>query len=332
MSLSCWAKVLIIKSAKQRIQSDLINFIKALPHVLFLWCAMFPILSHRGHMYLEERLAVGNCSRTLSADDNRHMETIAGKRCGRAGHAERLWQRVPWLLAEDGVHQLDYLILRWMKKSSSFSSIAKTRAVGRVISSRDVSSTSFSGGSMSTWSHRAYAEDTNSAVASRPSSNWRYTPPRSSKRAARSYDIREKYRNLSCLQLAGLCWVDTLNHLTSISSRISPSSACWERRDAVCRARMILRRGTKEPPEPTKQIVRNDFVMGTHAKTWSSLEMRAFRALTASCEARGSPRELRALTDWWIWDAVESSLTAASSKSRVSFDTGIWHVTTQKNS
>lgn len=39
------------------------------------------------------------------------MEAVAGQSGGSGGHAESLSQRVPRLPAEDGVHQLDDLVL-----------------------------------------------------------------------------------------------------------------------------------------------------------------------------------------------------------------------------
>ncbi|KAF3855789.1 hypothetical protein F7725_016512 [Dissostichus mawsoni] len=56
-------------------------------------------------------LAVGHGGRALSADDDRHVEAVVGESGGGAGHAERLGERVPGLLTEDGVHQLDHLVL-----------------------------------------------------------------------------------------------------------------------------------------------------------------------------------------------------------------------------
>ena len=54
---------------------------------------------------------MGHCGRALSADDDWHMEAVAGEGGGGARHAECLSQRVPGFLAEDGVHQLDDLVL-----------------------------------------------------------------------------------------------------------------------------------------------------------------------------------------------------------------------------
>ncbi len=54
--------------------------------------------------YLEDGLAVGYGSRALGTDNDRHMEAIVGKRCSRASHTECLWEGVPRLLTEDGVH------------------------------------------------------------------------------------------------------------------------------------------------------------------------------------------------------------------------------------
>ena len=63
------------------------------------------------HLYLQGWLAVGHCGRALSADNDRHMEAVAGESGGGTCHAECLSQRVPGFLAEDGVHQLDDLVL-----------------------------------------------------------------------------------------------------------------------------------------------------------------------------------------------------------------------------
>lgn len=68
----------------------------------------------------------------------------------------------------------------------------------------------------------------------------------------------------------------------------------------------------------------------TYAMTLSSLLMRPVRAPTTSWEAKGSPRELIALTARLIWLMVESSLTAARRMSRVSLDTGIYIVKQKK--
>lgn len=63
------------------------------------------------HLYLQGWLAVGHCGRALSTDNDRHMEAVAGESGGGTCHAEGLRQRVPGFLAEDGVHQLDDLVL-----------------------------------------------------------------------------------------------------------------------------------------------------------------------------------------------------------------------------
>lgn len=62
--------------------------------------------------YLQGRLAVGHRGGALCADDNRHVEAVAGEGGGGARHAEGLGERVPGFLAEDGVDQLDDLILQ----------------------------------------------------------------------------------------------------------------------------------------------------------------------------------------------------------------------------
>lgn len=61
--------------------------------------------------YLKDGLAVGHGGGALGADNHRDVETVAGegRRCTR--NAEGLCQRVPGLLTEDGVHQLDDLVL-----------------------------------------------------------------------------------------------------------------------------------------------------------------------------------------------------------------------------
>lgn len=65
----------------------------------------------REPVYLQSWLAVRHCGRALGCDDDWHMEAVVGEgKCG-ARHAESLSQGVPGLLAEDGVHQLDDLVL-----------------------------------------------------------------------------------------------------------------------------------------------------------------------------------------------------------------------------
>jgi len=56
--------------------------------------------------------------RARSTDDDRHVEAVVGESGGGTGHTEGLSQRVPGLLAEDGVHQLDDLVL-WRKTPSN---------------------------------------------------------------------------------------------------------------------------------------------------------------------------------------------------------------------
>lgn len=63
-------------------------------------------------MYLQGRLVVGHGGRALSADHHRDVEAVVGQGGSGARHAERLRQRVPRLLTEDGVDQLDDLVLR----------------------------------------------------------------------------------------------------------------------------------------------------------------------------------------------------------------------------
>lgn len=77
-------------------------------------------------------------------------------------------------------------------------------------------------------------------------------------------------------------------------------------------------------------IERDTLCHETHERTPSSFLMCAERALTTSWEARGRPRALKAPTACWIWETVESSLTAARRRSRVSFDTGIWDKNTHQ--
>lgn len=49
--------------------------------------------------------------RAQSANDDRLVEAVVGERGGSTGYAESLRQRVPRLLTEDRVHQLDHLVL-----------------------------------------------------------------------------------------------------------------------------------------------------------------------------------------------------------------------------
>lgn len=63
------------------------------------------------HLYLQGWLAVRHCGWALSADNDWHMEAVAGEGGGGTCHTEGLCQRVPGFLAEDGVHQLDDLVL-----------------------------------------------------------------------------------------------------------------------------------------------------------------------------------------------------------------------------
>lgn len=62
-------------------------------------------------LYLQGWLAVGHCGWALSSDNDRHMEAVVGESSGGTRHTEGLSQRVPGFLAEDGVHQLDDLVL-----------------------------------------------------------------------------------------------------------------------------------------------------------------------------------------------------------------------------
>lgn len=61
--------------------------------------------------YLQAGLAVGHSGRALRRDHHRNVEAVVGQSSGSAGHTESLSQRVPRLPAEDGVNQLDDLVL-----------------------------------------------------------------------------------------------------------------------------------------------------------------------------------------------------------------------------
>lgn len=63
---------------------------------------------------------MGHCGWALSTDDDWYVEAVAGESRGGARHAEGLRERVPGFLAEDGVHQLDDLVLRREHISISF--------------------------------------------------------------------------------------------------------------------------------------------------------------------------------------------------------------------
>jgi len=62
-------------------------------------------------VYLQGGLAVGHCGRALGSDHHRQMEAVVAECHGGPCHAEGLRHGVPGLLAEDGVHQLDDLVL-----------------------------------------------------------------------------------------------------------------------------------------------------------------------------------------------------------------------------
>lgn len=244
-----FCQVLIIKSAKQLYKQT---------HVLFC-CEMFL-------MYLKEGLAVGNCRRALSADNNRHMETIVGKGCSRTGHAECLRQRVPWLLTEDGVDQLDYLILRWIKKSSYFSSDTNTNKQSDVLYHGKISALPLSVEAPCPRDQTEHKQRTQTVLWPPHPPQTEDTPHPDHPNAQPDPTIQEEVHKSTSFQLIGPCWSDMLNCLTSISSRISPSSACWERRDAVCRAKMILWRGKKIYDSRTDKI---KWLKRQHCKNYS---------------------------------------------------------------
>lgn len=175
------------------------------------------------------------------------------------------------------------------------------------------------------------------AVASRPSSNWRYIPPRSSKRAVKSWKEQSNnaYKILFIIQIQDF-WLrlkkqgqsTTWWHLLHIPQfppiflqvlLVGTGEKLFAELRWYCPNRKynFLLLFAKENCIFFMQSV------NTHAMTLSSLLIRAVRAPTTSWEARGSPRELSALTARWIWVMVESSLTAARRISRVSLDTGI---------
>ena len=64
-----------------------------------------------GRAYLQGGFAVGHGGRALGSHNHRHMEAVAGEGDGGTRHAEGLRHGVPGLLTEDGVHQLDDLLL-----------------------------------------------------------------------------------------------------------------------------------------------------------------------------------------------------------------------------
>ena len=64
-----------------------------------------------GRAYLQGRLAVGHSRRALGSDNHRHVEAVAGEGDGGPSHAEGLRHGVPGFLTEDGVYQLDDLLL-----------------------------------------------------------------------------------------------------------------------------------------------------------------------------------------------------------------------------
>ena len=56
-------------------------------------------------------MAVGHSGRPLGCDDHRHVEAVVAEGSSGAGYTEGLCQSLPGLLTEDGVHQLDNLVL-----------------------------------------------------------------------------------------------------------------------------------------------------------------------------------------------------------------------------
>lgn len=63
-------------------------------------------------LYLQGRLAVGHGGRASSVHEDRNVEAVVGQSGGGVCDAEGFGQRVPGFLAEDGVNQLDDLILQ----------------------------------------------------------------------------------------------------------------------------------------------------------------------------------------------------------------------------
>lgn len=69
--------------------------------------------------HLQSGLAVGHGGRAQSTHHNRHVEAVAGQSSSSSCYTEGLSQRVPGLLAEDGIDQLDDLVL-WGQDESFF--------------------------------------------------------------------------------------------------------------------------------------------------------------------------------------------------------------------
>lgn len=63
------------------------------------------------YLHLQGWLAVRHSGRALGADNDGHMEAVAGESSSSARDTEGFRQGVPWFLAENWVYQLDDLIL-----------------------------------------------------------------------------------------------------------------------------------------------------------------------------------------------------------------------------
>lgn len=108
------------------------------------------------HLYLQGWLAVGHCGRSLSTDNDRHMEAVVGQSSGSTCYTEGLSQGVPRFLAENRVHQLDDLVLGvkhifhqfQRKKTNTHTHAGKIQNLNQHLTDRN--HTSFRGGSMST--------------------------------------------------------------------------------------------------------------------------------------------------------------------------------------
>lgn len=70
-------------------------------------------------LHLKGGLAVRHSGRALGADDDGHVEAVAGESRSSAGDTEGFRQGVPRLLAENGVDQLDDLILGFKRRTDS---------------------------------------------------------------------------------------------------------------------------------------------------------------------------------------------------------------------
>lgn len=64
------------------------------------------------YLYLKGWLAVRHSGWALSADNDGHVEAVAGESGSSACNTEGFWEGVPWFLAENWVYQLDDLILK----------------------------------------------------------------------------------------------------------------------------------------------------------------------------------------------------------------------------